>query len=64
MLASIRKYCFRLRSLIEGEEGQDLIEYALVSAIIALGCITLLKTTSTNLQSVFTFINTKLATVV
>jgi len=33
------KVHFKLRFLIEREEGQDLVEYALVVALMAFGCV-------------------------
>ena len=32
-----------MKNLLNDESGQDLIEYALVAAVIALGCITAMK---------------------
>jgi Flp pilus assembly pilin Flp len=44
------------------EDGQDLVEYALLLAFIALASIAALGTVTTNLNAVWTDINTRLAT--
>jgi pilus assembly protein Flp/PilA len=41
------------KSLIEREEGQDLVEYALVVALIAFGAITSMKFLSSGLNTAF-----------
>jgi pilus assembly protein Flp/PilA len=42
------------------ESGQDLIEYALVAALIALGAVASMKTVSTAIGGAFTQIETQL----
>ena len=42
------------------ETGQDLIEYALVAALIGLGAVLSIKGLSTKLNAVFTAIGTNL----
>ncbi len=49
-----------LRSLHNDESGQDLIEYALVASLLAFGAVATMSTLSTNINSVFTVINSKL----
>jgi pilus assembly protein Flp/PilA len=49
-----------LKNLHKEESGQDLIEYALVAIIIALGAITAMGTLSGKINSEFTNIGTKL----
>lgn len=49
-----------LKSLRQDESGQDLIEYALVAALIALGAVASMKTVSTAIGSAFSTINTQL----
>ena len=44
------------------ESGQDLIEYALVAALIALGAVTTMKTLATGIGTAFTDVETKLTT--
>lgn len=49
-----------LKNLRQDESGQDLIEYALVAALIALGAVASMKTVSTAIGSAFTSIETNL----
>jgi pilus assembly protein Flp/PilA len=42
------------------ESGQDLIEYALVAALIALGATATMKTLATTIGTAFTVVGTKL----
>ena len=48
------------KMLIEREEGQDLVEYALVVALIAFGAIAGMKALSTELNSAFNTISSDL----
>jgi pilus assembly protein Flp/PilA len=48
------------RDLWQDDRGQDLIEYALVAVIIALGATTAMKTLATDIVSAFTAVSTKL----
>jgi pilus assembly protein Flp/PilA len=50
-----------LSGLINDESGQDLIEYALVAAIIALGATAAMTTVSKDITAVFNKIGTSLA---
>lgn len=54
----------RLMNLLREESGQDLIEYALVSALIALGAVASMKTLATTIGSAFTSVGTKLTSAV
>ena len=49
-----------LVNIAHDESGQDLIEYSLVGALIAVGAITSMKTLSTKIDSAFTSIGTTL----
>ena len=49
-------------NLMQDESGQDLIEYALVAALVGLGAVTAMKTLSSNVGSSFTSIGTTLTT--
>jgi pilus assembly protein Flp/PilA len=49
-----------LSRLIRDESGQDLIEYALVAAIIALGATAAMTTLAGSITSAFTKIGTSL----
>ena len=44
------------------EEGQDLVEYALVVAIIAFGAVTAMKALSTEIKTAFNTISSDLGT--
>lgn len=48
-------------SLITDESGQDLIEYALVVALIALAATAGMKTVANNINNAFTSVGTKLS---
>ena len=50
----------RCKSLGQDESGQDLIEYALVAALIALGAVVSMKTVADAISSAFTTIDTQL----
>jgi pilus assembly protein Flp/PilA len=43
----------RLRRFSRDEEGQDLLEYALLVALIALVCVTAIGLAGTQVQTVF-----------
>ncbi len=43
----------RLSTLVRREEGQDLLEYALLIALIALVCVGAITIAGTNVQQVF-----------
>ena len=49
-----------LTSFMSDESGQDLIEYALVAAIIALGATTAMSSLATAISGAFTKIGTTL----
>ena len=49
-----------LRSVVEREEGQDLVEYALVVALIAFGAIVSMKFLATGINTAFSDIATTL----
>ena len=51
-------------NLMNDESGQDLIEYALVAALVGLGAVAAMKTLSTNISSAFTSIGSTLTTIV
>jgi pilus assembly protein Flp/PilA len=46
--------------LIQREEGQDLIEYALVVALIAFAAVTAMQTVAVDINAIFTAIGTAL----
>ena len=51
----------KIQSLRNEEEGQDLVEYALLVSLIALVCISGIGNVATALSTVFTNISTSLA---
>ena len=51
----------KLQGLKNGEQGQDLVEYALLVALIALVCIASIKGVATAITTVFTNISSSLA---
>ena len=50
----------KLQDLMNGESGQDLVEYALLVTLIALACITGVGQVATAVNAVFTSISTSL----
>ena len=52
--------CIQLRNLISDEQGQDLIEYALVVALIALAATAGMQTVANDINLAFSNIGTKL----
>jgi pilus assembly protein Flp/PilA len=53
-----------LNNLIVEESGQDLIEYALVAALVGLGAVTSMKSLATSISTAFTSIGTSLTSAV
>jgi pilus assembly protein Flp/PilA len=58
--ALLKKIAVRFRELIIREEGQDLVEYALLVALVALGSITAIGYVTTALGTVFSAISTSI----
>jgi pilus assembly protein Flp/PilA len=58
------KMCVAVKALIEREEGQDLVEYALVVALIAFGAITGMGYLSKGINNAFSAVATTLTTYV
>ena len=44
----------RLRSMVRDDAGQDLLEYALLVALIALVCVVAVTAAGTSVQNIFT----------
>jgi pilus assembly protein Flp/PilA len=57
----LRSYIY-LRQLLEDEKGQDLVEYALVVALIAFGAVTGMRYLSTGINHAFSNIAVTLTT--
>ena len=53
-----------LKNLLRDESGQDLIEYALVAALIALGSIAAMKGIATGISTAFSTISSDLSSAV
>ena len=56
----MKNYRAALKNLLKDDSGQDLIEYALVAGLIALGAVTAMGTLSTDINSAFTSVGTQL----
>jgi pilus assembly protein Flp/PilA len=54
------KYLATLKKLIHDDSGQDLIEYALVAALIALASVAAMKTLSGKIATEFTNVGNSL----
>ena len=57
----IYKLSANLQALMMREEGQDLVEYALLVSLISLGAVASLSTLAVDIKSVFTAIGTRLS---
>lgn len=55
------KFFNQMRSFVRDEEGQDLIEYALLVGLVSLVAVAALTTTGTSVNAIFTAISAKLA---
>jgi pilus assembly protein Flp/PilA len=55
------KMYVKMQTLMVREEGQDLVEYALVVALIAFGAVVAMSNLSTEINSAFTTISSDLA---
>jgi len=55
------KLYVKFQDLMSREEGQDLVEYALVVALIAFGAVAGMKVLATGLNNAFNTISTTLA---
>jgi Flp pilus assembly pilin Flp len=51
----------KVRDLMYGEEGQDLLEYALLVSLIALGCIASIGQVGAAASALFASISTQMA---
>lgn len=54
----------RLSELWRDESGQDLIEYALVAAIIGLAAVAAMSTLASNISNAFSAVGSKLSSAV
>jgi len=54
------KLSVKMQNVLMNEEGQDLIEYALVVALIAFAAVATMKTLATDINSVYAAIGAAL----
>jgi len=59
---TLLKMYVKMQVLLSSDEGQDLVEYALVVALLSLGATAALSGLATTITSTFTTIGTKLST--
>jgi pilus assembly protein Flp/PilA len=50
-----------LKNLLRDDSGQDLIEYALVAALIGLGAVAAMTTVGSSVKTIFTNIGSQLS---
>ena len=62
MKDKLLKLCIAVHNLRNNEEGQDLIEYALVVALIAFAATAGMNTVASNINTAFSNIGNKLTT--
>jgi Flp pilus assembly pilin Flp len=62
MRPELRKRIDRLRAMIRLEDGQDLVEYAFIIALIATGATAAMQGLASILMTALTHINTVLGT--
>jgi pilus assembly protein Flp/PilA len=58
----LTRHYLRIQALLADERGQDLIEYALVAALIAFGATAGMSSVANNINTAFTSIANKVAT--
>ena len=58
----IQTAIYLLRTLLTRNEGQDLVEYSLVFAMIALGSVTGMSSLASGLNTVFSSVGSTLTT--
>ena len=61
MNSTIQNLYVKLQSLKNDEEGQDLVEYALLVALIALVCVSGVNNVATAINGVFSSISSSLS---
>ena len=62
MQIHLRMLCSKMQSLVMREEGQDLIEYALIVALIAFAATVGMQTLATDINTAFSNIAITLGT--
>jgi len=61
-MISLQKLYVQIQNMMASEEGQDLVEYALVVALIAFGAVAGMSALSAELNTAFGTISTKVQT--
>jgi pilus assembly protein Flp/PilA len=61
MYSVLHKLYVKIQNLMSREEGQDLVEYALVVALIAFGAVAGMKVLAGGVNNAFTTLSTTLA---
>jgi pilus assembly protein Flp/PilA len=61
--AELHQLLFRIRDRVEREEGQALVEYALILALIAVVTIAVLQLIGVNVNKILTKVNSSLSSV-
>jgi pilus assembly protein Flp/PilA len=61
MYSVLLRLYVKFQNLLSCEEGQDLVEYALVVALIAFGAVAGMKVLASGLNNAFTTISSTLA---
>ncbi len=49
-----------IKKFVRGEEGQDMVEYALIGALVSIAAIVMIRATGPLIQGIWTDINTAL----
>jgi pilus assembly protein Flp/PilA len=62
MHALLLKLNFKLQDLLRGEEGQDLVEYALLCALLAFGIVGGMSNVAKGIDTAFSNISSSLGT--
>ncbi len=62
MKDTMLKFYIKMQNLLSGDEGQDLVEYALVVALIALAATAGMKTLASDLSTAFSNVGTQINT--
>jgi pilus assembly protein Flp/PilA len=57
---TLLKLYVKMQNLMMREEGQDLVEYALVVTVLALGATATMSTLATTISGAFTIIGNKM----
>jgi pilus assembly protein Flp/PilA len=60
----MKRFMQLARKVVADESGQDLIEYALVAALVGLGAVVALKNLSSNIRNSYNSIGTTLNTTI